>query len=309
MLAAQKNGGAPRAELPPDTVLVARTMGAADLLDYDRSRLRGLVIEDGSGQSHVAIVARALGLAAVGQARGIMERVERGNAIIVDAESGEIYLRPTPEVISAFSDKARFRARRQSKYDALRGTPSLTRDGERIALMINAGLQVDLAHLKDSGADGIGLFRTELQFMIASSFPRLERQTQAYRAVMTEADGRPVVFRTLDIGSDKTLSYMPHEAEENPALGWRGIRMGLDRPMLLRTQLRALIRAAAPQELRVMIPMVSELSEVLTVKSLIDRECELALRRGTPIPHKIHFGIMVEVPALLFDLDGVIPHV
>ncbi len=309
MLTSQKDGGSTRKELPPDAVLVARTMGAADLLDYDRSRLRGLVIEDGSGQSHVAIVARALGLAAVGQARGIMERVERGSAIIVDAESGEIYLRPTPEVISAFSDKARFRARRQSKYNALRDTPAVTRDGARISLMINAGLQVDLAHLIDSGADGIGLFRTELQFMIASSFPRLDRQTQAYRAVMDEAHGRPVVFRTLDIGSDKTLSYMPHVAEENPALGWRGIRLALDRPMVLRTQLRALIRAAAPQELRIMIPMVSELSEILTVKALVDRECELAVRRGAPVPAKIHFGIMIEVPALLFDLDGVIPHV
>ncbi len=309
MLTSHKDGSSTRKELPPDAVLVARTMGAADLLDYDRSRLRGLVIEDGSGQSHVAIVARALGLAAVGQARGIMERVERGSAIIVDAESGEIYLRPTPEVISAFSDKARFRARRQSKYNSLRDTPAVTRDGARMSLMINAGLQVDLAHLTDSGADGIGLFRTELQFMIASSFPRLDRQTQAYRAVMDEAQGRPVVFRTLDIGSDKTLSYMPHVSEENPALGWRGIRLALDRPMVLRTQLRALIRAAAPQELRIMIPMVSELSEISTVKTLVDRECELAVRRGAAIPEKIHFGIMIEVPALLFDLDGIIPHV
>lgn len=309
MLAAQKAGGSTKKELPPDAVLVARTMGAADLLDYDRSRLRGLVIEDGSGQSHVAIVARALGVAAVGQARGIMERVERGGAIIVDAESGEIYLRPTPEVIAAFSDKARFRARRQSKYDSLRDVPAVTRDGERIALMINAGLQVDLAHLAASGAEGIGLFRTELQFMIASSFPRLDRQTQAYRAVMAEAEGRPVVFRTLDIGSDKTLSYMPHVAEENPALGWRGIRLALDRPMLLRTQIRALIRAAAPQDLRIMIPMVSELSEILMVKSLVERERELAARRGAPVPERIHFGIMIEVPALLFDLENVIAHV
>ena len=309
ILTAQKHGGPVRKELPPDTVLVARTMGAADLLDYDRSRLRGLVIEDGSGQSHVAIVARALGLAAVGQARGIMERVERGAPIVVDAESGEIYLRPTPEVVKAFADKARFRARRQSKYQELRDRPAVTRDGERVELHINAGLQVDLAHLRDSGADGIGLFRTELQFMIASSFPRLDRQMQAYRAALAEAAGKPVVFRTLDIGSDKTLSYMPHVEEENPALGWRGIRLALDRPALLRTQIRALVRAAAPEELRLMIPMVSAVSEIRTVKALVEKEREIAIRRGTPLPRRIHFGIMVEVPAVLFELDEVMAEV
>lgn len=309
ILTAQKHGGPTRPELPPDTVLVARTMGAADLLDYDRARLRGLVIEDGSGQSHVAIVARALGIAAVGQARGIMERVERGQPIIVDAESGEIYLRPTSEVISAFADKARFRARRQTKYQSLRDQPAVTRDGERIELHINAGLQVDLTHLKDSGADGIGLFRTELQFMIASSFPRLERQTQAYRAVVVEAAGKPVVFRTLDIGADKSLSYMPVADEENPALGWRGIRLALDRPALLRTQIRALMRAAAPDALRMMIPMVSSIAEIVTVKALVEKERELALRRGLPLPSRIHFGVMIEVPALLFELDELMRHV
>ncbi|HEX4894502.1 MAG TPA: phosphoenolpyruvate--protein phosphotransferase [Hyphomicrobiaceae bacterium] len=309
ILEAQKSGGSTRKELPPDAVLVARTMGAADLLDYDRSRVRGLVIEDGSGQSHVAIVARALGIAAVGQARGLMERVERGAPIIVDAESGEIYLQPTPEVISAYADKARFRARRQSKYLSLKDRPAVTRDGERIALHINAGLQVDVANLDASGADGIGLFRTELQFMIASSFPRLDRQTQAYRAVMAEAGGKPVVFRTLDVGGDKTLSYMPHEDEENPALGWRGIRLALDRPALLRTQIRALMRAAGTSELRMMLPMVSDVTEIAAVKAIVNRETEIAQRRGGQVPSRVHFGIMIEVPALLFALDEIMPQI
>jgi phosphotransferase system, enzyme I, PtsP len=307
ILAGQKPGGLARTELPPDTVLVARTMGAAELLDYDRSRLRGLIIEDGSGQSHVAIVARALGIAAVGQAHGIMERVERGSPIILDAESGEIYLRPTPGVIAAFSDKARFRARRQSKYESLRERPAITRDGERVQLMINAGLQVDLGHLAAAGADGIGLFRTELQFMIAPSIPRLDHQIQAYRSVMADAKGKPVVFRTLDIGSDKELSYLTHEPEDNPALGLRGIRLSLDRPALLRTQLRALVRAAAPEELRIMLPMVSDRSEISAVRSLLERELEYAHKRNQPVPRRIHFGIMVEVPSILFDLDGVLP--
>ena len=307
MLTAKKEGGPVKLDMPPDAVLIARTMGAADLLDYDRSRLKGLVIEDGSGQSHVAIVARALGIAAIGQARGIFERVERGSPIIVDAENGEIYLRPTSEVIQAYSDKARFRARRQRKYRALKDRPAMTRDEQRVALHINAGLQVDLVHLEESGADGIGLFRTELQFMIASSFPRLERQTQVYRGVLVEARGKPVVFRTLDIGGDKVLPYIRHEPEENPALGWRGIRMALDRPALFRTQLRALIRAAGTEELRVMAPMVSDVTEIRTIRELIERELDLARKRGGPLPARVHFGIMIEVPALLFQLEEALP--
>jgi phosphotransferase system enzyme I (PtsP) len=309
LLAAQKDGGPLKKELPEDAVLVARTMGTSDLLDYDRTRLRGLVIEDGSGQSHVAIVARALGIAAVGQARGLMDRVERGNPIIVDAESGEVYARPTQEVIAAYSDKARFRARRQLKYRSLVGQPAVTRDGQRIELLLNAGLQVEMSHLAESGADGIGLFRTELQFMIASSFPRLDRQTQVYRNVLAGADGKPVVFRTLDIGGDKVLSYMEPIAEENPALGWRGIRITLDRPALLRTQLRALVRAAGSGELRIMIPMVSELAELVAVRGLIDRELDLTQRRGLAVPSRLHLGVMIEVPSLLFDLENVLPKV
>ena len=242
ILAGRPRNGALTAKLPHDTILVARTMGPADLLDYDRSRLRGLVIEDGGGQSHVAIVAKALGIAAVGHARGVMERVDEGNPIIVDADSGEIHIRPSSEVIAAFGDKARFQARRHRKYRALRDKPAVTKDGQKIDLHINAGLLMDMPHLAQSGADGIGLFRTELQFMISATLPRLERQIQMYRSVVEEAGGKPVVFRTLDVGGDKVLPYLRQPAEENPALGWRAIRLSLDRPGLLRTQVRALLQ-------------------------------------------------------------------
>ncbi len=292
-------------DLPLDTVIVARTMGAADLLDYDRERLKGLVIEESSSHSHVAIVARALGIAAVGGARGIMERVEPGAPIIVDAEAGEIYIRPSSQVVSAYSDKARFRARRQRQYDALRDRPAVTRDGVRVGLHINAGLPVDLAHLDEAGADGIGLYRTELQFMIASSLPRLERQTSAYRAVLDAAGHRPVVFRTLDIGGDKVLPYLRSTPEENPALGWRGVRLALDRPALLQTQVRAMIRAADGRPLTVMAPMVSERSEIDAVRSIIDAELDRARRRALPVPEPLRLGIMIEVPSLLFALDDV----
>jgi phosphotransferase system enzyme I (PtsP) len=295
--------------LPNDTILVARTMGPAELLDYDHSRLRALVIEDGSAQSHVAIVAKALGLAAVGQAAGIVDRVTSGDPAIVDGVAGEVHLRPSTEVIAAYADKVRFRARRQRQYEALRDRPAVTKDGARIALHINAGLLVDMPHLVESGADGIGLFRTELQFMLASTFPRRERQTLAYRQILDEAGDRPVVFRALDIGGDKVLPYVRQHKEENPALGWRAIRMALDRPGLFRTQIQALLRAAAGRELSVMIPMVTAVAEIDAAKALIEREREFLRRRGLEGPRRFRLGAMVEVPSILYELDSLLPHV
>ena len=200
-------GTAATGSLPQDSIVIARTMGAAELLDYDRQRLRGLVLEEGGTASHVAIVARALGIAALTGVKGALEAVEPGDAAIVDAEGGELHVRPTQEVVSAYADKVRFRARRQAQYAALRTVPPVTLDGERVALHINAGLLFDLPHLDQSGADGIGLFRTELQFMIAATFPRLEQQTRLYKAILDAADQRPVVFRSLDVGGDKVLPY------------------------------------------------------------------------------------------------------
>jgi phosphotransferase system enzyme I (PtsP) len=306
--------GRPRAhavteQLPHDTVLVARTMGAADLLDYDRSRLRGLVLEDSGGQSHVAIVAKALGIAAIGNARGVMERVDQGNPIIVDAETGEVHIRPTSEVIAAYGDKARFRARRHRKYRALRDRPAVTKDGQRIEIHINAGLLMDVPHLAEAGADGIGLYRTELQFMISASLPRLEQQTQMYRAVVAEAGQKPVVFRTLDVGGDKVLPYLRQPQEENPALGWRAIRLGLDRPGLLRTQVRALLRATAGLELRLLLPMVTAVGEVDMARAVVNRELDLLQRRTAVGPTRVLLGAMIEVPSLLYELDALMPRV
>ncbi len=296
-------------ELPADTILVARTMGPAELLDYDREKLRGLVIEEGSGQSHVAIVARALGLAAVGQARGIVELASTGDPIIVDAETGDIHVRPSTDIVTAYSDKVRFRARRQRRYQALRELPTVTKDGARIHLHINAGLLVDLPHLHESGAEGIGLFRTELQFMISSTFPRRDKQTETYRQILDGASGKPVVFRSLDIGGDKILPYIRHPKEENPALGWRAVRISLDRPGLFRTQIQALIRAAGGRELSIMVPMVSTVSEIEAAKTLITREVDCLEKRGVPRPETLRLGAMVEVPSLLYELDALMPQV
>ena len=296
-------------EMPPDTILVARTMGPAELLDYDRTKLRGLVVEDGSPQSHVAVVAKALGIAALGQAMGVVERVSAGDAAIVDAEQGAVHIRPEPEVVNAFSDKVRFRARRQKKFEALRSVPAVTKDGVRMSLNINAGLIVDMPHLEESGADGVGLFRTELQFMLSSRLPRMERQRQTYAAVMDEAKEKPVIFRTLDIGGDKVLPYLRQTKEENPAIGGRAIRMSLDRPALFRMQIRALLRAAAGRELSVMIPMVSMASEVDAIRALINKELRFLKTCKLKAPSKLHIGAMIEVPSLLFELEALLPKV
>ena len=216
-------------------------------------------------------------------------------------------MRPTPEVVSAYSDKVRFRARRQAQYAALRSVPAVTLDGERVSLNINAGLVFDLPHLDQSGADGIGLFRTELQFMIASTFPRLEQQTRIYKAILDAAGERPVTFRSLDVGGDKVLPYFRVNKEENPALGWRAIRMALDRPALFRTQIRALLRAAHGRELRIMLPMIGDVAEFTAARALIDREVTILKRHARPEPKKLLVGAMIEVPALLWQLDRMLP--
>ena len=297
------------AELPDNAIVVARSMGPAALLDYDRTRLRGLVLEEGSATSHVAIVARALGIAAVGEIENAVGLVEAGDAIIVDGLSGEVHVRPTSDVQRAYADKVRFRARKQEQYRALRDKPSKTRDGAEVKLMLNAGLLVDLPHIAETGAAGVGLFRTELQFMVASSMPKTAAQQQLYRAVLDAADGKPVTFRTLDVGGDKILPYMRAESEENPALGWRAIRLGLDRPALMRTQIRALLNAGGGRDLKIMFPMVASVSEFDDARDIVRRELARLVKHGHPVPSSIELGVMVEVPSLLFQLDEILERV
>ncbi len=299
---------ATKRDLPQDTVLIARGMGAAELLDYDRDRLRGLALEEAGHTSHVAIVARALGIAAVAGLSGVTDAVDQGDSIIVDAEGGAVYVRPRSDVVAAYADKARFRARRQAAYRDLRTLPALSRDNQRVSLMLNAGLRADLPHLEQSGADGIGLFRTELEFMISTSFIGKDRQREIYREVLSGADGRPVIFRTLDLGSDKALPYARDEQEDNPALGWRAIRRTLDRTGLFRTQLRALLRAAAGGELRLMLPMVSDVDEICQARALLDQELVHLARHGHAAPTDIQVGAMLEVPSLLWQLDELCTH-
>jgi len=294
-------------ELPEDAILVARNLGPADLLEYPRDRLKAVLLEEGSAASHAGIVARALQIPCVGRLMGLRDRLSEGDLVIADGESGEAYLRPRPEMLEAVEQRIAVREQRRAEFALLRDVPAVTLDGTRITLLSNAGLAVDLDSLDDTGSEGIGLFRTEFQFMVSEELPRLEAQTQLYRRVLDAAGDRPVTFRTLDIGGDKVLPYLDAEREENPALGRRAIRLGLDRPSLLRLQLRALLHAAAGRELRVMFPMIATVEEFRAAREMVDVECAWARRRGRTLPSLLRVGAMIEAPSLLFHLDALLP--
>ncbi|CAN5238345.1 phosphoenolpyruvate--protein phosphotransferase [soil metagenome] len=294
--------------LPDDAILVARNLGPADLLEYPREKLKGLLLEEGSAASHAAIVARALGIPCVGRLQGLRDRLSEGDLIIVDGETGEAHLRPRPDMLESVQSRMAVRSQRQAEFAKLRDVPAVTADGQRITLLTNAGLAVDMENLNETGAEGIGLFRTEFQFMVSEELPRLDTQTALYKLVLDAAGDRPVTFRTLDIGGDKVLPYMETtEREENPALGRRAIRLGLDRPALLRLQLRALLAAGAGRELRVMFPMIATVEEFRAARELMDVECQWARRRGRPLPALLRVGAMIECPSLLWHLDALLP--
>jgi phosphotransferase system enzyme I (PtsP) len=294
-------------DLPDGAILIARNLGPADLLEYDRTKLKGLLLEEGSSASHAAIVARALDIPCVGRLAGLRDRVSEGDSVIVDAETGEAYLRPRPDVVKSLNARLDVRLQRRAEFAKLRDTPAFTRDGAKITLLMNAGLDVDLDILGETGAEGIGLFRTEFQFMVAEEMPRFNAQTALYGRVMDAAGDMPVTFRTLDLGGDKVLPYLEAEREENPALGWRAIRMGLVRPALLRLQLRALIAASRGRPLRVMFPLVASVDEFRAARALVDVEVAWALRRGRPAPSRLDVGAMIEAPALIWHLDALLP--
>jgi phosphotransferase system enzyme I (PtsP) len=294
-------------ELPDDAILIARNLGPADILEYDRGKLKGILLEEGSAASHAGIVARALEIPCVGRISGLRDRVSQGDRVIVDAESGEAHLRPRPDAVRALQARMAVREEQRAAFARLRDTPAFTRDGVKITLLMNAGLAVDLEILGETGAEGIGLFRTEFQFMVAEELPRFDAQTQLYMRVLEAADGMPVIFRTLDLGGDKILPYLEAEREDNPALGWRAIRMGLDRPALLRLQLRALIAAANGRELHVMFPLVASVEEFRAARSLVDLEIVWARKRGRPAPSLLRVGAMIEAPSLIWHLDALLP--
>jgi phosphotransferase system, enzyme I, PtsP len=302
-------GTAAQMGLRHDSILIARNLGPAELLEYDRRRLKGVILEEGSLTAHVTIVARAMGVPVLGRVRDVRRLVGEGDLLLLDVTAGTVFARPTPAIEEGFEAKLLLSQKRRASFAALRDEPPTTRDGKRITLMVNAGLRDDVAALDLTGADGIGLFRTEFQFLVSATLPQRERQQRLYRDVLEAAGTRPVIFRTVDIGGDKVLPYLrdDHGTEENPAMGWRALRLALERGGLMKAQARALIEAAAGRVLNVMFPMVSEPWEYEEARALFEAQHAWLAQRGRRLPSDIRYGAMLEVPALAEMLDILLP--
>jgi len=303
-------GTAAQMGLRQDSILIARNLGPAELLEYDRRRLKGVVLEEGSLTAHVIIVARAMGVPVIGRVNDVRTSIREGDLLLLDAGAGTVQVRPTPAVHEAFDAKLDLSQKRRANLAALRDLPAVTRDGVPIELMINAGLREDIAALDLTGARGIGLFRTEFQFLVSATLPARERQQRLYRDVLDAAGDRPVIFRTVDIGGDKALPYMNTDTalEENPAMGWRALRLALEREGLLKVQARALMEAAAGRTLNVMFPMVSEPWEYEAARNLFIGQRAWLASHGKKLPVAIRYGAMLEVPGLIETLDLMLPH-
>ncbi|MDN3646185.1 phosphoenolpyruvate--protein phosphotransferase [Pontixanthobacter aestiaquae] len=296
--------------LRKDAILIAKNLGPAELLEYDRRRLKGVILEEGSLTAHVVIVARAMGVPVLGRANGLRGIVREDDEILLDADGGTASIRPTQSVAEAFDTRFAKSKERQAAYAKLRDVEPFTRCGTRIQVMMNAGLREDISNLNLVGADGIGLFRTEFQFLVSATLPQREKQLRLYRDVMDAAGDRPVIFRTVDIGGDKAVPYLNSENtedEENPAMGWRALRLALERGGLLKAQARALLEAASGRTLYVMFPMISEPWEFDAAKAVFEEQLAYLKKQRKTLPEAIHYGAMLEVPALAEVLDLLIP--
>ncbi|WP_109807877.1 phosphoenolpyruvate--protein phosphotransferase [Sphingosinithalassobacter portus] len=303
-------GTAAQLGLRQDSILIARNLGPAELLEYDRRRLKGVVLEEGSLTAHVTIVARAMGVPVLGRVRGVRREIAEGDRLLLDVGEDSVHVRPNAAMEEAFEAKQLITQKRRAEFAKLRAEQPVTRDGQRITLMVNAGLRDDVAALDLTGADGIGLFRTEFQFLVSATLPQRERQQRLYKDVLDAAGDRPVTFRTVDVGGDKSLPYLNHDEEgeeENPAMGWRAIRLALDRDGLMKAQARALIEAAAGKTLNVMFPMISEPWEFDEARSLFEAQRAWLAARNRKMPVDIRYGAMLEVPALAEVLDLLLP--
>ena len=303
-------GTAASVGLRGDSILIAKNLGPAELLEYDKRRLKGVVLEEGSLTAHVVIVARAMGVPVIGRVRNARGLIREGDQLLLDGDRGQLTIRPGQGATDAF--EARFvRSReKQAAYAKLRDVEPYTRDGQRVEVMINAGLRDDIPMLSLTGADGIGLFRTEFQFLVSAALPQRDRQTRLYRDVLEAAGEKPVIFRTVDIGGDKSLPYLRNETtreEENPAMGWRALRLALERDGLLKVQARSLLEAAAGRTLNVMFPMVSEPWEFDAARDVFESQIAFLKMRKHKLPEAIHYGVMLEVPALAEMLDVLAP--
>jgi phosphotransferase system, enzyme I, PtsP len=290
--------GSQVAPVPPGAILIARRLGPAELLDWHGRGIGGVVIEEASPAGHAAILARALGLPALGGLRGALAAASPGEEAVLDADQGTLILRPDAEVRQLCLRAIETRAALAAGQTALRARPAATADGTPLRLMLNLGLALELDQLDRTGADGVGLFRTEIAMLARGVIPDIAEQAAFYARVLDVADGREVVFRTLDLGGDKLMPGAEAPEEANPAMGWRSLRVGLDRPAVLRRQFRALLLGAGGRPLAVMFPMVATVAEFRAARALLVAEA----RRMRPAPERLSVGAMLEVPALLWQL-------
>ena len=301
----QMQGSGPREREPigPNTVLAGEDLTASHLAEAPSGHLVGVISTRGSSSSHVAILAQAMGIPAVMGAQDLPVGRIDGEEVVVDGYQGRVYIRPSASVIKEFKRLANEEAELSEGLSELRNLPAETVDGRRIPLLANTGLASDLLPSLQSGAEGIGLYRTEVPFLVRERFPSEDEQTELYKRVLASFAPRPVTLRTLDVGGDKPLSYFPIQ-EENPFLGWRGIRMTLDHPEIFVTQLRAMLRASLGQNnLQVLFPMITSVQEFDEAMALLERAIAELVEEGEPV-HRPLTGAMVEVPALLFQLDA-----
>ena len=298
-LLAALDGDAGVPAVPRGAILFARRLGPAQLLEWHARGIGGLVMEEGSTAGHAAILARALGIPAVGGIRGILEACDAGDTAILDADESFVVLRPDAEVRIAYARALANRSQIVTDTAAI-ARPAQTKDGTALTLMLNIGLVQEVAQLDTTGAAGIGLFRTEIAMLARGMVVDVSEQTALYARVLDAAAGRTVRFRTLDLGGDKMLRDAAPMTEENPAMGWRSLRVGLDRPALLRRQLRALLLASQGRPLSVMFPMVATMAEFRAARGLLFAEAA----RVRPAPERLMVGCMLEVPALLWQLPA-----
>jgi len=304
----QHNPGFSQIEL--DRIVVAENLTAADVLLFSRRDVLGIALDFGGPTSHVSIMARALGVPAVVSLHGASDVITDEELLILDGFSGRVTVNPTAETLADYRARAaRYRAGLEARQELV-PLPADTRDGHRITLRANVELEEELALLDRYGAEGIGLFRTEMLMLAKGSPLNEEEQLAVYRNTLRAAAPHPTTFRLIDLGGDKFLP-MAHR-EHNPFLGWRGIRILLDKPDILKTQLRALLRAAADPDgglMRILLPMVSSIDEIRRFRIYLDAVCEDLAAEGIAFGAKVHVGIMVEVPAVALLIDRFAPEV
>jgi phosphotransferase system enzyme I (PtsI) len=292
-----------RQNIPPGTILVADVLTTSDTAKMDLRHISGIVTVQGGQNSHASIVARSMEIPAVVGADNILEMATDGDEMLVDGQTGEVYICPTPQILKAFDKR---RAAFDDERDHLRryiGKPSTTRDGVPISIGVNIGSAGEVGRALENDADGVGLFRSEFLFRDIDRLPSDNVQFEAYQAVAAAMTPRPVTIRTMDIGSDKEFFHLQDRSEDNPALGCRGIRIYRDHPDLLRTQLRAILRASVHGNLRINFPMISSVAELRIVKNILSKTKQELKKENIPFRDDIPVGTMIEVPSAFMMAD------